>query len=34
MQAGIDWLEKHRRYWGARFAELEAFVSTNYVDGS
>lgn len=31
MQAGIDWLEKHRNYWQARFAELEAFVSANYV---
>ncbi len=33
MSAGIDWLEKHRQYWQARFAELEAFVSANYLPG-
>jgi DNA-binding transcriptional ArsR family regulator len=33
MQAGIDWLEKHRRYWHARLAELEAFVKANYAPG-
>jgi hypothetical protein len=31
MSLGIDWLEKHRHYWQARFAELEAFVSANYL---
>jgi DNA-binding transcriptional ArsR family regulator len=33
MSAGIDWLEKHRQYWQARFAELEAFVSASYLPG-
>jgi DNA-binding transcriptional ArsR family regulator len=31
MQAGIDWLEKHRQFWHARFAELDAFVQAHYV---
>jgi DNA-binding transcriptional ArsR family regulator len=31
MQAGIDWLEKHRQYWQARFGELDAFVRAHYV---
>lgn len=31
MQAGIDWLEKHRQFWNARFAGLDAFVRANYV---
>jgi DNA-binding transcriptional ArsR family regulator len=31
MQTGIDWLEKHRRYWRERFGELDAFVKANYV---
>lgn len=30
LSAGIDWLERHRRYWQARLAELDAFVSANY----
>jgi DNA-binding transcriptional ArsR family regulator len=33
MQAGIDWLEKHRQFWQARFAELEAFVGAHYLPG-
>ncbi len=31
MEHGADWLEKHRRYWHDRFAELEQFVAANYV---
>jgi DNA-binding transcriptional ArsR family regulator len=31
MQRSIDWLEKHRRYWRERLAELDAFVKANYV---
>jgi DNA-binding transcriptional ArsR family regulator len=31
MQAGIDWLERHRKFWEARFAELEAFVGAHYL---
>ncbi len=31
MQAGIDWLEKHRCYWHDRFDELDAFVASSYV---
>ena len=30
LQAGIDWMEKHRRYWQERFDGLEAFVAANY----
>jgi DNA-binding transcriptional ArsR family regulator len=33
MEAGINWLERHRQDWQARFAELEAFVSANYQPG-
>jgi DNA-binding transcriptional ArsR family regulator len=31
MQAGADWLEKHRQHWQARFAELEEFVKAHYL---
>jgi DNA-binding transcriptional ArsR family regulator len=31
MQKASDWLDKHREYWEARFAELDKFVAENYV---
>jgi DNA-binding transcriptional ArsR family regulator len=33
LQAGAEWLERHRRFWQERLGELEAFVSARYVPG-
>jgi DNA-binding transcriptional ArsR family regulator len=31
MRAGVEWLERHRRFWESRFGELDAFVEARYV---